>query len=58
MLQPRTPLELEVAALLHGSDHVFTKEKPLSRAEERAMRAMSLDEVRVHLLFVLGRQFE
>ena len=43
--QPRTPLEQEVAALLHGSEHTIPKTKELSKAEERALKAMSLEEV-------------
>lgn len=46
LLQPRTPLELEVAALLRGSDNVIhDKHKELTVAEQRALKAMDLDEV-------------
>ena len=45
VLQLRTPLELEIAQLLHGSKNVFKKEKMLTPAEERALRAMNLEEV-------------
>ncbi|XP_064629730.1 U3 small nucleolar RNA-associated protein 14 homolog A-like [Lineus longissimus] len=44
--QPRTPLELEVAKMLHGSDHVLSKERMLTRAEERALKAMNLEEAK------------
>ena len=44
-LQPHTPLELEIAQLLHGSQNVMTKERMLTPAEEKALRAMSLEEV-------------
>ncbi len=53
-LQPRTPLELEIAQLLHGSQNVLTKERMLTPAEEKALRAMSLEEVcrvSIRLLF-------
>ena len=41
----RTPLELQVAALLQGSDHVIQKDQEMSPAEERALRAMDVEEV-------------
>ena len=49
-IQPRTPLEQEIATLLHGSDHVLPNNKVLTRAEERALKAMSLEEVCVLML--------
>ena len=46
MLQPRTPLELEVAAVLNGNpDDLPTENSELTPAEERALAAMSLEEV-------------
>lgn len=36
---------MEVAALLHGSQHVHTRDSELTPAEEKAMKAMSLQEV-------------
>ncbi|KAL3881431.1 hypothetical protein ACJMK2_027873 [Sinanodonta woodiana] len=42
--QPHTPLELEIAALLRGSKNIPSKKKELTRAEEEALRAMSLEE--------------
>lgn len=42
--KPRTPLELEVAKLLHGSDSVLTDESTLTPAEEKVLMAMSLRE--------------
>lgn len=46
MLQPRTPLELEVAAVLNGNpDDLLTENSELTPAEERALAAMSLEEV-------------
>ena len=46
VLQPFTPLEVEVAALLKGSKNVLRLARELTRAEERALKAMSLEEVR------------
>ncbi len=48
--QPRTPLELEVAALLQGSKNVLTQSNMLTAAEERALRAMNLEEVIAEIL--------
>lgn len=45
LFQPRTPLEMEVAKLLQGSENVIPKDKMLTPAEEKALKAMSLDEV-------------
>ena len=47
--QPRTPLELEVAALLQGSKNVLTQSNMLTAAEERALRAMNLEEVYLNI---------
>ncbi|ESO89301.1 hypothetical protein LOTGIDRAFT_183349 [Lottia gigantea] len=44
--QPRTPLEREIALLLHGSDNVECQTKMLTKAEERALKAMSLEEAK------------
>ncbi|XP_067676071.1 U3 small nucleolar RNA-associated protein 14 homolog A-like [Haliotis asinina] len=45
--KPRTPLEIEIAALLQkGSDSVGSHDKELTPAEERALSAMSLEEAR------------
>ena len=52
VLQPRTPLELEIVQLLHGSKNVFKKEKMLTPAEERALRAMNLEEVQSACVYV------
>ena len=38
-------MELEIAQLLHGSKNVFKKDQWLTPAEERALRAMDLEEV-------------
>lgn len=38
-------MEKEVAALLHGSDSVLEKTQVLTAAEQRALDAMSLEEV-------------
>ena len=43
--QPRTPLEKEIAEMLHGSEHVLPKARTLTKAEERALKAMSVHEV-------------
>ncbi|XP_013403803.1 LOW QUALITY PROTEIN: U3 small nucleolar RNA-associated protein 14 homolog A-like [Lingula anatina] len=44
--QPRTPLEKEIATLLHGSQNVMMQEKALTAAEEKALKAMSLEEAK------------
>ncbi|KAK6171222.1 hypothetical protein SNE40_019457 [Patella caerulea] len=44
--QARTPLEREIAMLLHGSDYVEKQTKMLTPAEERALKAMSLEEAK------------
>ena len=46
-LQPRTPLEQQVAALLRGSDNVVQDAETceLTPAEQRALRAMDLQQV-------------
>ncbi|KAK3595231.1 hypothetical protein CHS0354_021548 [Potamilus streckersoni] len=44
--QPRTPLELEIAALLRGSKNIPSKKKELTQAEKEALRAMNLDEAK------------
>ena len=49
MVQPRTPLEEEVAAVLRGSAHVLERSnKELTEEEEKALLAMDLEEVGVH----------
>ncbi|XP_064594449.1 LOW QUALITY PROTEIN: U3 small nucleolar RNA-associated protein 14 homolog A-like [Liolophura sinensis] len=45
--QARTPLEKEVAALLHGSDSVLENTQVLTAAEQRALDAMSLEEAKM-----------
>ena len=46
-MQPRTPLEEEVAAVLRGSSHVLERSnKELTEEEEKALLAMDLEEVR------------
>lgn len=45
-MQPRTPLEEEVAAVLRGSSHVLERSnKELTEEEEKALLAMDLEEV-------------
>ena len=45
-MQPRTPLEEEVAAVLKGSSHVLERSnKELTEEEEKALLAMDLEEV-------------
>ena len=45
-MQPRTPLEEEVAAVLRGSFHVLERSnKELTEEEEKALLAMDLEEV-------------
>lgn len=46
-LKPRTPLELEIAAVLSGNRDVLpTENKELTLAEERALAAMDLEEAK------------
>ncbi|XP_041352481.1 uncharacterized protein LOC121370976 [Gigantopelta aegis] len=45
-IKPFTPLEIEVAALLKGSQNVLKNKKELTPAEERALKAMSLEEAK------------
>lgn len=48
IVQPRTPLEEEVAAVLRGSAHVLERSnKELTEEEEKALLAMDLEEVHV-----------
>lgn len=48
-LKPRTPLELEIAAVLSGNRDVLpTENKELTPAEERALAAMDLEEAKEH----------
>ena len=48
IIQPRTPLEEEVAAVLRGSAHVLERSnKELTEEEEKALLAMDLEEVYV-----------
>lgn len=50
-VQPRTPLEEEVAAVLRGSAHVLERSnKELTEEEEKALLAMDLDEVSEYFL--------
>ena len=43
----RTPLEMQVAAMLQGSENVIQdKGQELTPAEQRALRAMDIQEVR------------
>ena len=59
MLQPRTPLELEVAAVLNGNpDDLPMENSELTPAEERALAAMSLEEVGRNQGDYLSRSFE
>jgi len=45
-LQPKSDLEIEIAAVLQQSQPVVAvAERPLSRREEMALKAMSLEEV-------------
>ena len=45
-VQPRTPLEEEVAAVLRGSSHVLERSnKELTEEEEKALLAMDFEEV-------------
>ena len=48
--QPHTSLEVEVAAILQGSKHNLPKERLLTEAEERALRAMNLEEACNHCI--------
>ena len=44
---------MQVAALLQGSDHVIQdKQQELSPAEQRALRAMDIEEVRNYYLML------
>ena len=45
MFQPRTPLELELFAALGKSEDVLHPKKELTAAEEKALKAMSIQEV-------------
>lgn len=57
--QPRTPLELEIAAVLSGNSDVLpTENNELTPAEERALAAMDLEEVGHYLGDDLARSFE
>ena len=46
LFQPRTSLEMEVAALLRSSENVVSNKRELTPAEEKALQAMSIEEVR------------
>lgn len=48
-IKPRTSLELEVAALLKSSENVPKEGKELTPAEERALKAMDLEEAKERL---------
>ena len=55
----RTPLEVEVAALLSGNKNTITENRALTKAEEKALKAMSLEEVGPIKIFILFMyQFE
>lgn len=57
MVQPRTPLEEEVAAVLRGSAHVLERSnKELTEEEEKALLAMDLEEVQL-LLYEMNLVF-
>ncbi|CAG2119480.1 unnamed protein product, partial [Medioppia subpectinata] len=45
--RPKTKLELEVAELLGKSENNLTDDKPLTVAEEKIMKAMSLEEAKL-----------
>ena len=60
MVQARTPLEEEVAAVLRGSAHVLERSnKELTEEEEKALLAMDLEEVQLLLLelYVMNLMF-
>lgn len=42
-----TPLEEEIAELLRGSEHVLTQDRELTPAEEKALKAMSVEEAKL-----------
>lgn len=45
--QPRTPLEMQIAAMLQGSDNVIhNPDQELTLAEQRALKAMDLKEAK------------
>ncbi|XP_052088938.1 U3 small nucleolar RNA-associated protein 14 homolog A-like isoform X1 [Mytilus californianus] len=44
VIKPRTSLEVEVASLLKGSENVVSNKQELTPAEEKALKAMSLEE--------------
>ncbi|CAG2160014.1 unnamed protein product [Oppiella nova] len=44
--RPKTKLELQVAELLNKSENNLTDDKPLTVAEEKIMKAMSLEEAK------------
>lgn len=57
MVQPRTPLEEEVAAVLRGSAHVLERSnKELTEEEEKALFTMDLEEVQL-LLYEMNLVF-
>ncbi|CAD5112043.1 DgyrCDS1290 [Dimorphilus gyrociliatus] len=43
----KNSLEMEVAQMVHGSDFAANKEKSLTKAEQRALAAMSLEEAKL-----------
>ena len=54
VLQPRTPLEKEIAAVLRGAAHMMERDnKELTEEEEQALLAMDLEEVSVSLCLSL-----
>lgn len=54
MFSKQTPLEMEVTQMVHGSDFAAKKEKSLTKAEQRAVAAMNLEEVdKCNFLFYL-----
>ncbi|XP_054164102.1 U3 small nucleolar RNA-associated protein 14 homolog B-like [Oppia nitens] len=44
---PKTPMELQIAEMLSKSENTLTDDKALTVAEEKIMKAMSLDEARI-----------
>ena len=51
ILQPRTSLEKEIAAVLKGSSGLLERRnKELTESEERALQAVDLQEVRLTTL--------
>ena len=47
-LQPRTAMELEIAAVLKESPHDLSNDQELTEAEKKALLKLSLEEVLLH----------